>query len=806
MAGRRRDRVSSPQMSERDGNDPPASAGGTEVITQDADDGWGEVPDALPIDLPGTAEERYETLRELARGSMGVVKVARDLSLQRLVALKELRPEGAVPNAAARFLDEARITAQLQHPGIVAVYEIGVDPEEERPFFTMQLVEGRTLQDILTCLTQGDPDTVRRFSRARVLNLFMQVCMAVAYAHSRGVIHRDLKPANIMLGEFGEVFVMDWGLAKIVRTGVDRPVVGGRPDEAVFRTRVGDITGTPSYMSPEQAMGLVDALSERTDIYSLGAILYEILAGRPPFVGDTAQAILRQVRASDPELPGDVAPDAEIAPDLESVVMRCLARDPKDRFARATEVRDEVEASMLGRGTIMRRVRGAGRTLREAHRAGQNFRDLARRRRRLSREVAEAASLRLRYDTPEQIEGEWVRQAELAELEADLEHAFENAVALLHQILGEVPDHREAHEGLRDLLWYRFLEAERASDQPAMALYRSLATQHDPGATLRGSLVGDGSLRIESEPEAAITLWRYTREGHRLAPTDRRDCAQSPVTLDPLPMGTYLLELRAEGHVTTRVPVSIGRQEAAEMSVRLPVSGALPDGCVYVPAGPTWLGARDLELGAPPRARVVVHGFAISRTPVTLDAYADFLNALVDAGDVHRAIRHARDPEMWHQGADGHFHPNDYGGNPVTGVTWRDAVAYCTWCGERDGLAWRLPTAEEWEKAGRGADGRAYSWGDAWESTLCRCADSPEGGAASAVGNDSDESPYGAQDMVGGVREWTGTEHPRDSRQRAVKGGGFLSARTECHLAARRFRKLDRAEPDLGFRLALDMA
>ena len=794
-------------MSDRDGNDPPVSTGGTEVITQDADDGWGEVPDALPIVLPESARDRYETLRELARGSMGVVKIARDLSLQRLVALKELRPEGNVPNAAARFLDEARITAQLQHPSIVAVYEIGVDPQEARPFFTMQLIEGDTLQDILGGVRRGDPDSVRRFSRARLLNLFNQICMAVAYAHSRGVIHRDLKPSNIMLGAFGEVFVMDWGLAKIVRAEVDRPVVGGRPDEAVFRTRMGDITGTPSYMSPEQAMGLIDALSERSDIYSLGAMLYELLAGRPPFVGETAQAILRQVRAETPALPSEAAPTAGIAPALEAVVMRCLARDPKDRFASAGELRDEVEAAMHGSRTSLHRVRNTSRTMREAQQAGQTFRELARRRRRLAREVALAASQRLRYDTPEQIELEWKRQAELDGFEAELDHAFESAVALLHQILGDVPDHVEAHESLRDLRWDRFLEAERAGDHPAMALYRSLAAQHDRQSSLRAALTGDGSLRVETDPPgASVTLRRYTTEGHRRVATDARECGRTPLTLEPLPMGAYQLELVADGHATTRVSVGLGRQETAEMSVRLLPTGAIPDECVYVPAGPAWFGAQNVELGAPPRARVVVHGFAISQTPVTLVDYAEFLNALVDAGDVHRAIRHARDPETWRQGADQRFHPTDYGGNPVTGVTWRDAAAYCAWRSERDGRPWRLPTAEEWEKAGRGADGRAYPWGDAWDSTLCRCANSPEGGAASAVGNDSDESPYGVQDMAGGVREWTGSEHPRDSRQRVTKGGGFLSPRAECHLAARRYVKLDRAAPDLGFRLALDLS
>ncbi|MCA9556633.1 MAG: serine/threonine protein kinase, partial [Myxococcales bacterium] len=227
--------------------DGPPVGGGTEVIAADVANEWGE-NSGLPIELPG-GHDRYEVEGEIARGSMGIIKKVHDLALRRSVALKQLRPDCTVPGASTRFLDEARITAQLQHPGIVAVYEIGVG-SDAMPYFTMQLVEGRTLGQLLTAVSAGEPEVLRRYPRVRLLNLFVQVCMAVAYAHNRGVIHRDLKPDNIMLGEFGEVFVMDWGLAKITTTEVAQPVVGGRPEDASFGTRVGDITGTPAYMSP----------------------------------------------------------------------------------------------------------------------------------------------------------------------------------------------------------------------------------------------------------------------------------------------------------------------------------------------------------------------------------------------------------------------------------------------------------------------------------------------------------------------------------------------------------------------------
>ncbi len=784
-------------MSEQ-GDDPPVAGGGTEVITQDADDGWSSLPTELPIDLPG-GEERYEVLHELGRGSMGVVRIARDLSLQRLVALKRLSPEGHVPNAAARFLDEARITAQLSHPGIVAVYDINQDAEGH-PFFAMQLIEGATLEEITTGLRKNDPAVVRKFGRVRLLNIFMQTCMAVAYAHSRGVIHRDLKPGNIMLGEFGEVFVMDWGLAKIVRPDVAQPVVGGRPDEVGFRTRVGDITGTPAYMCPEQAMGLVDALSDRSDVYALGAILYELLTFSPPFSGASTSEVLRKVRAGDVVPPSVAAPDRDIPPELDAVVMRCLARDPKDRLPSARALRDEVEACLAGRHTVVRRVQATSRTLRDAARSAQNFRELARQRRRLARDVAEARSLRLSADAPAQIEEDRARRAELCRLSDELDETFERTVALFHQILGENPAHQETHEGLRDLLWYRFLEAERAGDRSAMSLYRSLAAQHDPSGSMQLAVVGDGSLKLESEPAATVRLQRYSQEGLELSLGEASEGGNTPLNYEPMPMGSYLFTLEAPGHDSVRLSVQVVRQENVELRVRLLPEGCVPEGCVQIPAGPFWMGANNPELGAPPRARMQLGDYVIARSPVTVEAYAAFLNAQEPA----RARKHVPklEPSQWRETEDGVFHPLEYGGNPVVGVSARDAQAYCAWLTEQDERPWRVPSAAEWEKAARGADGRAYPWGDAWEGSRCRCASSPEGGAATEVGNETDESPYGARDLSGGVREWTSTEHLRHHRRRVIKGGGFNSPRAACHLAARGFQKLDRGAADLGFRVA----
>jgi serine/threonine-protein kinase len=793
--------------------EPPAAlanAGGTEVILDAAaDDDWKVQADSpqLPITLPSQASERYEILRELARGSMGIVRAARDRTLQREVALKVLNPACQFPGASTRFLDEARITAQLQHPGIVAVYEINLGADGA-PFFTMQLVEGRTLKAIVDGLRARRPDEVRQYGRVRLLHIFIQVCHAVGYAHARGVLHRDLKPENIMLGAFGEVFVMDWGLAKILTTDVPRPVVGGRAEHrhpTSFHTRVGDVTGTPSYMPPEQAMGLVDSLNARSDVFALGAMLYELLTLRPPHGTGAPQEVLRRARQETVAAPSVVAPEAEVPPELEHIVMRCLAREQGERFASTADLVDEIEAFLSGGRTSMVRVRQAARVVRDAEQHAQSFRDLARRRRHVARSLADAQTLRLPADDAETVAPIWAANRELDQLDTEAAAHFDMAVALFTQVLSDAPENADAHQGLRDLFWYRFLEAERVAERATMAVFRGLAMQHDRDGALRAALEGAGSLNLVSNPPGlSVTLYRYAQQDDlRLGPIDARHVGVTPLLLEPMPMGSYLVLLAGDAWETTRVPVAVQRQEQVDVEVRVLPRGALPAGCVHVPGGPAWTGANEAELLAPPRQRLRVEDFILAVEPVTVDAYAEFLAAL-QARDPASARAHV--PPRWRLGNDARWWSEDHGRMPVTQVSARDALAFCQWRAMVDALPWRLPTEAEWEKAARGADGRPWPWGHVWEPAFCRCADSPEGGALSPVGNLLDEGPYGARDLAGGVREWTSTEHARDPRRRAIKGGSFLTGRAGTHLAARSFLKMDRAAPDLGFRLALSLS
>ena len=359
-----------------------------------------------PIAPSQTHVGHFTKGREIARGGMGAILEANDRILGRTVAMKVVLDELSSEDARMRFIREATVLGQLEHPNIIPIHELGRDSQGNH-FYTMKLVKGRTLQAIINDLRKDDSVTIDQYPLDRLLTVFRKVCDAVAFAHSKGIVHRDLKPENVMVGAYGEVLVMDWGLAKILKddsqtaneanqpawlsdmnTTVSEHGMPSRPQEHSVSqllgsmgdlTMIGSVMGSPRYMPPEQAAGRSTDVDERSDIYSLGGILYAILTLQPPICGKRISQVLENVRTGKIALPTEVSSASILAHSrkgtanysphcasgrvptaLSAVAMKALANDPEDRYPTVTDLGQDVEAYQKGFATSVEELGALG--------------------------------------------------------------------------------------------------------------------------------------------------------------------------------------------------------------------------------------------------------------------------------------------------------------------------------------------------------------------------------------------------------------------------------------------------------------
>jgi hypothetical protein len=325
-------------------------------------------PDATQISLVnadlsrplGGQGPRYARGELLGMGGMGEVWLQRDARIGRQVAFKTLRGGGAADRFLGRFLREARVQGQLEHPSVVPVYDLGID-EEGRPFFTMKRVRGETLTDILGGLRRGDDELQKRFSQRRLLADLARICLAIEYAHASGVVHRDLKPSNLMFGQFGETYVLDWGIAKLSRGADIEEIREERGSVDLRETREGELLGTPLYMAPEQLHGHASSVDGRADVYALGAILFEILTREPLRKGSTLPQLFEA--AARHERPSSRVP---VPPELDELCARAVHPDPAQRLPSAKALADGLERYLEGERDLSARQDQAQRLLQEA--------------------------------------------------------------------------------------------------------------------------------------------------------------------------------------------------------------------------------------------------------------------------------------------------------------------------------------------------------------------------------------------------------------------------------------------------------
>ena len=533
---------------------------------------------------------KYEDLGVLGEGGMGEVRRVRDVELNRTLAMKIIHPHlMSHSGALSRFVDEGQVGAQLQHPNIVPVHEIGT-LENGRLYITMQEIKGRELGSLIDEVHNasdaqhwGTSDL--GWSLRKLIDIFHKVCMALKYAHSKGVVHRDLKPENILIGPFGEVLVVDWGIAKVVGKSehIEDEIITNRNSQQRFQTQMGQVTGTPAYMAPEQARGAIDQIDQRTDVYALGAILYSILTGRPPYQGENAAQVIEQVLSGPPisvitqdnidseHIDGPVQTLSEITgpPLPEELVQACqraMDREQAVRIQSAEELAALISDWLDGvqkRAQALKVVRKALDT--DNHSAALECQITELRQR--AKEGLKALPL---WADESSKAAYWRMQDQATALATELETLAVNREQLLRAALTHKSDLEEAHLALAQQ--YRD-EHERAEIiQSASWMHRTELKLREHAAALPERqpvrqdhftyLRGLGALSITaSEADAEFLLERYEPVHRRQVATFVRSLGVGPIVRCELEIGSYRLIIRKNGFHDTIYPFQINRGE-----------------------------------------------------------------------------------------------------------------------------------------------------------------------------------------------------------------------------------------------------
>jgi eukaryotic-like serine/threonine-protein kinase len=319
------------------------------------------VPDNITLsetdkDLPKHVKNgfmRYRDFQPLTQGGEAILRTCLDENLGRTVVMKTLQPQYQnLETYQKRFLREARVTAQIPHPATIPVYELSRD-SDGNAYFTMKKLRGRDLSDILDKIAENDADTIRDFPRERLIRALLNCAECLSYAHAQGVVHRDMKPANIMIGEYNEITVLDWGLAKVWdlddNEDVGQLIRSGQQNIPGRLTGRGDVQGTPFYMSPEQAVETGD-VDERTDIYNMGIILFEVLTNTSYMSGKSFKEIKRKLLEDPLQEPIAMAPKNRISPEFNAVCVKALQKTPAERYQKMEDFVRDLRGAHLGTG------------------------------------------------------------------------------------------------------------------------------------------------------------------------------------------------------------------------------------------------------------------------------------------------------------------------------------------------------------------------------------------------------------------------------------------------------------------------
>jgi len=785
----------------------------------------------------------YASVHTIGFGGVGLVVSAHDPNLDRDVAIKMLRPEiKNKPTEIERFVREARATANIEHPNVIPVHEMGV-MNGVGVYFTMKKIKGDNFQTVLDGLKNRKKEYEGKYTRLQLLEIFISICNGVAYAHSRKIIHRDLKPHNVLIGDYGEVLVMDWGLAKYL--AADDPETSSMKQEASkmeyvikagdsSKTIDGTISGTPNYMPPEQAEGKVSELDERTDIYSLGAILYQILTYEPPYSGEDIHKVLEDVRHWTFIHPRRRFPKYRIPRELEAICLKAMAFDKKARYRSVQELISDIRNYIEGfsvtaypDSTFVRFRKLCFRhpvlsstfasiflivltvvalyftftyvqfkTLMKM--AEENLRDGNAKLReavgtyRKIEKLEEGKILKEKSDSLLDLEDK------LSRLYSSSENHYETALMLYSAVPFRYRNHYLVNEGFREIMFNRISFSIMTKNYQKiekwielLRLWMGQNFEELPESDrkklfqIENDIKGDGQLKLSVRPvPEEITLFSLVDKGDgRLVQSNPRVLENALSAPFAIPKGTYLLVFKTKDFPEVKVDFIIDHGEKDEIGVIIPKS--IPEDMVFVPGGKFYTGGENARYYS--MHEEDIPSFFISRYELTYGEYLKFWKSLDSPDEKARHMsRIMLDPmeRVFHDAWDseGRLISPLKPELPVVGILHESAEAYCAWLGGKTGRKILLPTAMQWEKAARGADGRLFPWGNGFNANFANISENKEartryGFWAPPGSFPMDVSVYGAFDMGGNVREMTSSRFPDSSAFYQIKGASCSTGR-----------------------------
>ncbi|MBQ7694506.1 MAG: SUMF1/EgtB/PvdO family nonheme iron enzyme [Lentisphaeria bacterium] len=823
-----------------------------------------EIRKLLNLSEKNSISGAYDDLHAIGLGGFGAVYGAWEPGLERQLALKILRPNyRQLPERIKAFIREARITARIAHPNIVPVHRIGVF-EDAGVYFSMKRIQGETLQSILRHMTEDREGYRKKYNLPRLIDIFMGVCQGVSYAHRSGFLHCDLKPGNVMVGNFGEVLVMDWGLARPLPPEDGEAETPPKEVECEGAPAL-PLGGTPVFMAPEHLSLNSSQPTIRSDIYALGCVLYSILTWHTaPFDGNgSLEEIQRRVVQGKLVPPRSCAPPGRVVPlELEAICLKAMARHPEDRYARVEELIEDLQRYRDGlpvNAYSPSRIYRAGKfifrrplvpaalllallvwfvfflynsfnelifveSLRtnawNYARSGDNSLMQARRRfSRLRTGVGSAADLRNQ---------EQAIRIGAMEAEADFRAAMDSLARIpekyrnsrlvlltagsmfrgLYSFFNLIGDNEKLHQVAKTYSgrWPDIFVPARAMDPDLDKMFRQ-------------ALSGNGWLeifvaeRVKTRTENGNVIrivgngpvtW-YVEDGSKQrlrlpGPVDGSFRSGGVLLRFRLPVGLYTV-VGSLGGVEKRVPVRVSLSRKSR--VDLSRFYRVPEGMVLVPGGEF---RHEPELSNSISRFSFEEDFFIKRTEVTVGEYLEFWKSISDPALKERcASYYFSGPDSLHcvrSWDDGGklLRPGLTAGHPVTGISSSAAEAYCRFLSEKLKRRVALPTSSQWSKAAGGIDGLEYAWGNTYRKGMAVLGTGSARAAASAPG---DVSVYGVLDMTGNVREFVKAPSPQGGRGKvcATMGGSYDSAPGEARLSEIVYSV--RGGDDTGFRYVM---